>query len=65
MIEFDPKKLMLLKKKLDAASAKFDEQIVKATKGQVNIDVISKSFFRMNGVSANIFTYIKPYLNRK
>ena len=65
MVEFDPKKLMLLKKKLDAASAKFDEQIVKAIKGPVNIDVISKSFFRMNGASANIFAYIKPYLNRK
>ncbi|MCP4704285.1 MAG: hypothetical protein GY865_06725 [candidate division Zixibacteria bacterium] len=64
MVEFDPKKLMTLKKKLDVASAKFDEQIAKAIKGPVDIDVISKSFFRMNGVSANIFSYMKPYLNK-
>ncbi len=64
MIEFDPKKLMLLKKKMDLASVKFDEQIAQAMKGPINIDVISKSLFRMNGASANIFSYIKPYLNR-
>ncbi len=65
MIEFDPKKLMVLKKKLDVASTKFDEQINPAIKGSADIDIISKSFFRMNGASANIFTYIKPYLNQK
>ena len=65
MIEFDPKKLMLLKKKLDVASTKFDEQINQAVKGSSDIEVISASFFRMNGASANIFTYIKPYLNQK
>ncbi len=65
MIEFDPKKLMLLKKKLDAASTKFDEQINQAIRGSSDIEVISSSFFRMNGASANIFTYIKPYLNQK
>ncbi len=64
MVEFDPKKLMLLKKKLDIASAKFNGQIEKAIKGPVDIDTISKSFFRMNGASANIFAYLKPYLNR-
>ena len=64
MVEFDPKKLMLLKKKLDVASAKFDERINQAIKGSADIDVISKSFFRMNGASANIFAYMKPYLNR-
>lgn len=62
-MEFDLKKLMALKKKLDEASASFDEQIERAIKGPVNIDVISQSLFRMNGASANIFTYIKPYLN--
>ena len=55
---------MLLKKKMDLASVKFDEQIAQAMKGPINIDVISKSLFRMNGASANIFSYIKPYLNR-
>jgi len=63
-VEFDPKKLMLLKKKMDLASAKFDEQIKQAIKGPINIEIISKTFFRMNGASANIFAYIKPYLNR-
>jgi len=65
MVEFDPKKLMVLKKKMDAASIKFDEQINMAIKGSADIDIISKSFFRMNGASANIFTYIKPYLDKK
>ncbi len=63
MMEFDPKKLMTLKRKMDQASAEFEERIEQAIKGPVNIDVISKSLFRMNGASANIFTYIKPYLN--
>lgn len=62
MIDFDPKKLLALKKKMDIASAKFDEQINKAIKGPVDIEVISKSLFRMNAESATMFTYIKPYL---
>jgi len=64
MIDFDPKKLIVLKKKLDIASAKFDEQIKQAIKGPCDIDIISQSFFKMNGASANIFSYLKPYLNR-
>lgn len=63
MVKFDPKKLMALKKKLDDASADFDEHIEQAIKGPVDMDIISKSLFRMNGASANIFAYIKPYLN--
>lgn len=65
MIDFDPKKVMALKKKLDVASAKFDDQIKLAIRGPASLDILSQSFFKMNGASANIFTYFKPYLNKK